>query len=166
MARTFVAVWPSAEVSHTLAALPREHRRGVRWTHPEQWHVTLRFLGEADPDEVAHALAGLEHPAVTARLSGPVGRLGRNVLVVPVEGLAGLAAEVRARTAALGERPPDDRPFLGHLTLARLQGAAACGLTDRVIPGEWEVREVTVVTSQLDPDRARYKVVARVPLRT
>jgi 2'-5' RNA ligase len=164
VARTFVAVWPSAEVSQTLAALPREHRRGVRWTHPEQWHITLRFLGEADPDEVAEALAGLDHPPVTARLSGPIGRLGRDVLVVPVDGLASLAAEVRARTATLGDRPPEDRAFLGHVTLARLRGAAACGLTNRVVTGEWEVREITVVTSRLDPDRARYTVVATVPL--
>lgn len=164
MARTFVAVWPSAEVRETLAALPREHRRSVRWTHPDQWHITLRFFGEVDPDEVARALTGLDHPPVIARFAGPVGRLGRGALVVPVDGLDSLAGAVRARTATLGERPADDRPFFGHLTLARLKGSAACGLTDRVVPGEWEVRELTVVTSQLDPDRARYTVTAAIPL--
>lgn len=164
MPRTFVAVWPPSEVIRTLSALPREDRRGVRWTHPDQWHVTLRFLGEVDPDEVVRALAGLSHPPVRARFSGPIGRLGRSALVVPVDGLASLAAEVCARTAELGDPLPADRPFFGHLTLARLRGTAACGLTDRLVPGEWDVREVAVVTSRLDPDRARYTIVATVPL--
>jgi RNA 2',3'-cyclic 3'-phosphodiesterase len=59
VARLFVAVWPPAEVLDRLEALPRVELAGCRWTIRAQWHVTLRFLGEADPDVAAEALATL-----------------------------------------------------------------------------------------------------------
>ena len=42
---------------------------GLRWTGPDQWHVTLRFLGSIDPGEVAAALDRLGS-AVTG-VAGP-----------------------------------------------------------------------------------------------
>ena len=47
--RLFVAVWPPEEVVAELTALPRKDGRGVRFVAPENWHVTLRFLGQAIP---------------------------------------------------------------------------------------------------------------------
>ena len=41
-------MWPPPEVVARLAALARPTVEGVRWTTPEQWHVTLRFLGWVD----------------------------------------------------------------------------------------------------------------------
>lgn len=43
--RLFVAIDPPEAVRTALAALPRE-LRGVSWTPPHQYHLTLRFLGE------------------------------------------------------------------------------------------------------------------------
>ena len=51
MSRLFVAVWPPDEVLEELRALPRKDERGVRFVHPDSWHITLRFLGDADPDQ-------------------------------------------------------------------------------------------------------------------
>ena len=59
-ARLFVAVWPPPEVLDVLAALPRTERPGVRWTTRDQWHVTLRFLGMADPAEAVEAVRRIE----------------------------------------------------------------------------------------------------------
>ena len=58
MARLFVAVWPPEAVAAELTALHRKDQRGVRFVRPENWHITLRFLGDADPDEVIDALDG------------------------------------------------------------------------------------------------------------
>ncbi|MFZ1489732.1 MAG: 2'-5' RNA ligase family protein, partial [Ilumatobacteraceae bacterium] len=80
----FVAVWPPAEVRRMLAALERDERVGIRWTTPAEWHVTLAFLGDVDPGQVASALAELAQPPATARFEAKVGRLGRDALVVPV----------------------------------------------------------------------------------
>ena len=99
--------------------MPRSEGRGVRWTAPDRLHVTLRFLGEADEDAAAGALRGLRAPAAAITLGPSVERLGKGVLMVPARGAEGLAAAAVAATGHLG-RPPPDRPFVGHLTVARL----------------------------------------------
>ncbi|NIR41602.1 MAG: RNA 2',3'-cyclic phosphodiesterase, partial [Actinobacteria bacterium] len=55
MPRLFVAVWPPPSVVDLLARLPRREEPGVRWTTEAQWHVTLRFLGRADPADATAA---------------------------------------------------------------------------------------------------------------
>jgi 2'-5' RNA ligase len=82
-----------------------------------------------------------------------------------VGGLDALAASVVARTAALGE-PPPDRPFSGHLTLARAKRGdrGVAGLAGVAFTASWEVGEVTLVASTLHPHGARYDIVARYHL--
>jgi RNA 2',3'-cyclic 3'-phosphodiesterase len=161
--RLFVAVWPPEEVVEELMALPRKDQRGVRFTPPDKWHITLRFLNRADPDEVTAAIdeAGLE-PA-TARLGPGVDVLDERVLIVPVHGLAPLAAAVAGPTRHLGE-PPRKR-FVGHLTLARLkpnlQPPRALGM---VVSAEFDVDEISLVQSRLHPDGARYQELKTWPV--
>lgn len=158
MTRLFVAVWPPDDVIEDLRALPRKDQRGVRFVDPERWHVTLRFLGDADPDEVAAALDGLHAEPATARLGPGVDVFGERIVMVPVHGLDDLAAAVTACTADLGE-PPRAR-FVGHLTLARVKPHAtmprALGM---MIDGEFAVDEVALVASRLHRDGARYDTI-------
>lgn len=169
--RLFVAVRPPPEVVATLAALARPERRGLRWTPPEQWHVTLRFFGPVDADQVGAAVRGVAEaaaaePPASARLGPEVGRFGRRVLHVPVAGLESLAAAVVSRTADVG-LPPDPRPFAGHLTLARNRGKASlAGLAGAGVAARWEVDEVAVMASvpQAAGTPNRYEVVATFPL--
>ncbi len=117
--RLFVALQPPASAVAVLDALPRPAVPRVRWTTAEQWHVTLRFLGKCSPDEVVAALQSTAWPtAPEAVLRADVRRFGRELLYVPVDGVEGLAAAVVRATAGVG-KPPPDRPFTGHLTLAR-----------------------------------------------
>lgn len=146
-----------------LAALARPPSPGVRWVPPEQWHVTVRFLGAADPHEVGDALRRASLPAATATLGPAVSRLGRGVVVVPVAGLDALGDAVSSATAELG-RPPDPRPFRGHLTLARLRGRAACGVAGAPVRASFVVGELLVVSSRTGSEGASYLVVERVPL--
>ena len=167
MPRLFVAVWPPAEVVEAVAALERREVAGLRWTRPEQWHVTLRFLGwMEDVEGVSDALARVRTPAVEAVVGPAVGRFGQRVLHVPVDGLADLAAEVVQLTAGMGEAP-EDRPFAGHLTLARVARGARVDLrpfAGQRVEGRWPVTELTLVESRLSPKGARYEVVARFTL--
>jgi RNA 2',3'-cyclic 3'-phosphodiesterase len=162
----FVAVWPPDEVVSRLSGLPRPARPGLRWTTPDQWHVTLRFLGSIeDIGGVKGALARLEPvPAATAVAGPRVERLGRGILCLPVVGLDSLAGAVLAVIAHIGE-PAEDRPFKGHLTLAR----AKPGVDVRPLAGEpfaatWPVDQVTLVASDTRPDGARYQILARAPV--
>lgn len=168
--RLFVGVWPSPEVKAALAAIERRADPALRWTSPEQWHVTLRFLGEVADDDLAgvvDALAAVAagHRSLMAEL-GPATRvLSGHVLVVPVAGLDDLGTAVIAATAEVG-RPPDTRPFRGHLTLARARGRGRLpsGVAGTRLSGRWTVGELALIRSHLEPDGARYETLTTVAL--
>lgn len=129
--------------------------------------MTLRFLGTVeDAEPVAAALADVARrsPPVVATVGPATGRFGRHVLHVPVDGLAPLAEAVVAATAGFG-KPPEDRAFAGHLTLARAKGRVNLRrLEGSPLAGPWLVDELTLVESRLSSAGARYEVVARRPL--
>jgi 2'-5' RNA ligase len=134
----------------------------VRWVPPDQWHVTLRFLGEADEGAAVAAVRGVRSAPATA-IAGPrVSRLGRSVVCLPVIGLERLAADVADATDAVGDSP--DRRFSGHLTLARLRHRAACGVTGSAFHAAFAVDRVTLVRSTLGADGARHEPLVDVAL--
>ncbi len=167
MPRLFVAVWPPDDVLDAVAAVDRPTVAGLRWTARDQWHVTLRFLGRVeDTDDAVEALEAVR-AAPTIAVAGPtVGRFGQRVLHVPVAGLEDVAGAVVSATAAVGELP-EDRPFAGHLTLARVARGARVdlrALAGQPVEGRWPVTEICLVESHLSPRGARYEVVRRFPL--
>ena len=167
MPRLFVAVWPPDEVLDRLAVLPRPEADGLRWTEREHWHVTLRFLGSVgEVAPVVEALAGSDMHATEAGLGPAVDRFGQRILHVPVAGLEEGAAAVVDATAHLG-KPPDDRPFHGHVTLARVARNAKAdlrALTGAAIEARWPMDAVCLVESHLSPKGARYDVLERLGL--
>jgi 2'-5' RNA ligase len=155
--RLFVAVWPPPEVVARLGELRRRDRDGVRWTTADQWHVTLRFLGEVDDSApVIDALVRAQLTPAEARLGPASESFGRHVVAVPVAGLDDLARGVIAATAAFG-KPPPDRDYHGHITLARLRLGNPRSLAGAPIEARWAVEDVRLVRSHLHPDGARYE---------
>ncbi len=176
--RLFVAVWPPAALVARLRQLDRPVRPGLRWTTEDQWHVTLRFLGGIDRGACGPLREALARVAAACNpvevRAGPAPRaLGRGVWVLPIEGLAPLAARVRCATAEIGQ-PAGERPYRGHITLARARRPAAlaglamaAGSPSGVSGGvadQWWVTDLSLVRSELRADGARYEVVARWPL--
>ena len=175
----FVAVWPPPGLSDSLGALARPRLDGLRWTPPDQLHVTVFFLGEVAEPRVAPLAAALREWAQGAEpataIAGPsTRRLGRGVLCAPVSGLDALALGARAATAAFAGAP-DDHPFTGHLTLARAgrRGRIPDEVVGTPVAAEWAVGEVRLVASTLGTSGARYEEVALArlggechPLRT
>jgi 2'-5' RNA ligase len=160
--RLFIAVWPPAAVVERLQAVARADEPGARWIAPRNWHVTLRFLGDADPEQVSERLIAAPLPAAMAALGPEVSKLGRGNVVVPVSGLEELAARVFTATADLGQR--HDRPFTGHLTLARLRGTNSSAALGVAIEDEFAVNEIVLVDSETPSDGAHYRNVGRWPL--
>jgi RNA 2',3'-cyclic 3'-phosphodiesterase len=162
--RLFVAVRPPGDVLDALDRLRRPERSGVRWTTRDQWHVTLRFLGEVDdPGTVADALDAAPLAVCGAEAGPRVAALGRGVVVVPVRGLDELAGGVVAATARFGV-PPPDRPFHGHLTLARSRRGSVRDLVGEAVAASFAVDDVRLVRSHLGRDGARYEDVHVRPL--
>jgi RNA 2',3'-cyclic 3'-phosphodiesterase len=155
--RLFVAVRPPDDVLDLLAGLRRRERAGVRWTTRPQWHVTLRFLGEVEePRPVAAALDAAALAPASAMVGPRVSALGRGIVVVPVAGLDALAAGVASATGGFGA-PPPERPFRGHLTLARARRGSVRGLVGEPVEATFPVGEVRLVRSHLGRDGARYE---------
>lgn len=173
--RAFVAVWPPRPVVAALAALPRPEVPHLRWTTPDQWHVTLAFLGDVEVSAVPALQGALEAatgdaPPAQAVLGPSTARLDRSVLCVPVRGLDDLAGRVRSALSAAGfDRAGDDvtGAFRGHCTLARAAGrrTVPAALTGIPVAARWAVTDVGLVRSTLDPGGARYEIIvsATVP---
>lgn len=170
--RLFVAVWPPPPVVEVLAALERPAVEGVRWTGPDQWHVTLRFLGDvADVDvpvaeQAVLAAARAVEPASVA-LAERTSRFGRAVLHVSVVGLQPWAAAVDEAFHRTGLGGADGRRFVGHVTLARAAGNGPgrvplpSGTPVPPGPRRWVAEELTLVRSHLGAGPARYETVRR-----
>jgi 2'-5' RNA ligase len=125
----FVAITPPQAVIDELTRATEELRarhRGLRWSRPEQAHLTLAFLGEIGEEALPDLGAGIG--AVAARTPpldlslGDGGRFGHRVLWTRVRGeteaLDTLVEAVRAAAEHAGV-PLGERPYRPHLTLAR-----------------------------------------------
>ena len=167
--RLFVAVWPSPSVIEDLRGLDRPPHPGVRWTMADQWHVTLRFVGDLeDPEPLISRVRGAASQVgpTVAEMGPRSGWLGPSVLCLPVHGLDAVAAAVRTATGDLGE--PERPDFHGHLTLARARRGAAPVLKRLPaveLASSWPVEEITVVASALGGTGSTYTVVGHAPLR-
>ena len=133
----------------------------MSYTRPEQWHVTVRFLGECDEPDAVAALDAVRFAAAVCTLGPEVTLLGRRVVMVPVRGLDDAAAAVGAATADIGERP-DERGFVGHLTVARLRLGTAPDLVGHPISSSFPVGELVLVRSVLGSAGARHEPIHRV----
>lgn len=162
-ARLFVAATPPAPVLDLIEGFSRPEEPGVRYTTRDQWHITLRFLGRAVVDDVRAALDRLTAEPGSARLGREVTRLGRSVVVIPVDGLDDLAAAVVEATGDVGQAP-DTHPFHGHLTLARLKNRATSALIGQTIRAGFVAREIHLVRSELGRAGARYEIVDTWPV--
>ena len=159
MPRLFVAAFPSPDVAAALETIPADGTAGVRMVPPENWHVTLRFLGEVDTGVVVERLRNTALPFAVASLGPQLEHLGPRQVVVPVAGVDRLAAAVVRATVGIGE--PARSNFRGHLTIARLRRGAASRLVGEPVASEFDVDEVALVESTLTDDGARYEAVAR-----
>ena len=161
MPRLFVAAWPPSGAADVLAALPRDGGDRVRMVLAENWHITLRFLGETDADPVRERLRATAFPRATATLGPSLEHLGPRQIVAPVTGVDALARAVTDATADLGDR--SRRNFVGHLTVARLPRSARSTLVGVPIVTSFVVEEIALIVSELTDAGAVYTTIDTYP---
>lgn len=181
--RAFVAL-PCPDRLRTAIgeALPgwRELGGRLRWTPPERIHLTLRFLGDSTPDEIAAVREGLRAVATRAETLeirpdevGAFPHWGRpRVVWLGLDGgdaLAELAEAVEEVARAAGFEP-DERDFRPHLTLARVKGRRGLERVVRAVRG-WRpetgseiVSGMILYESELAPEGARHTPIERFRL--
>lgn len=145
MPRLFTGLEIPPDIAQMLALL-RGGLPGARWVEPENYHVTLRFIGDVDPPtarEIASALGGVVRAPFTVRIDGLStfgGRKPRALVATLTPSVALL--EAQAEQERLMQRiglAPEGRKYTPHVTLARLRDvssrAAADYLTTRAFSG-------------------------------
>jgi 2'-5' RNA ligase len=163
--RLFVAIWPPEEVLERLADIERPKDPGVKWVPQENLHITLRYLGDADIDEVIKRLDGVLLPTTTAVLGPAFDLRAERSIMLPVAGLDDLAAVVEQSMRGVGTAN-ERRRFLGHLTLARLAKRARPDRSvGRLFGASFEVGEIALVTSTLSERGSIYETVETWPTR-
>jgi len=136
MPRLFTALEIPAEVGQHLSML-RGGLPGARWIDPENYHLTLRFIGDID-DRLAHEIALLldkvKRRGFELRFDGLSafgGRRPRAVIaqVQPVTPLIDLQADLDRLIRRVGLEP-EGRKFTPHVTLARLRDSSSLQVAD------------------------------------
>jgi 2'-5' RNA ligase len=177
-------------VKAELAKAQSEFRRvltaGVaRWTRLEQFHLTLKFLGNVDDGQTPVLVEAVRaairpFPVLTLRAGGigffPDPRSPRVIWAGVGDAeqrLASLQQAVETATAKFTSEPAIEK-FNGHVTLGRIKEVAAsekrlltsvaATMEGRVF-GKWTAAQVEILRSELSSEGARHRVVASLPLK-
>lgn len=134
MPRIFTALEVPPDVAESLARL-RGGVSGARWIDVENYHITLRFIGDVDDAfarDAANALAFIRRPELEVtidQLDSFGGGKPRAIVARarPTPALLELQAEQERLMRRLGA-PPEARKFAPHVTLARLRGSNAASV--------------------------------------
>lgn len=179
--RLFVGIPVSPEAMERLATLrlrQADARDGLRWSTPEQWHLTLRFFGEVEEraiGDLISALSDLASPSAELTMTGLGLFANKGILYAefaPSASLESLQRQVNGLAVA-GEPASGSRPFHPHVTLARAKGregqASLRRFSTPALPSlgasvQWQAREMLLYRSELQPAGAVYTVLARFVL--
>ena len=136
MPRLFAALEIPDDVGQQLALL-RGGLPGARWIDPENYHVTLRFIGDIDgvtANEIAGTLARVRRKPFEVALQGLApfgGNRPRAIVaqVAPSRPLMELQGELERLMQRFGLEP-EGRKYTPHVTLARLRDASSQSVAD------------------------------------
>jgi 2'-5' RNA ligase len=180
--RLFVGIALTPEAAEVLRRVRQRfapESGDLRWSAPENWHVTLQFLGECGAEQAACVtgrLAELRAEPVPIAIGNPgfferAGVFHAEVLLNPA--LLALHQKVTAATRTCGFIP-ETRPCQPHITLARARGrggpSALAPLQNALrkarftLAAEFAATEFLLYESFPGPAGSRYEVRARYPL--
>ena len=167
--RLFFALWPPAKTAHALARWTHEvaHDTGGTPTANEQIHLTLAFLGEADPGKAYNAAQRVQgSPHALPIDHSHYWKHNKIVWVGPQTLPTPLAALVTRLHGSLKEHGfvLEDRPFAAHITLLR-KAKPPQSLLPPLPSVEWPVREMLLVRSRTSPKGSTYEPVERFALQ-
>lgn len=139
--RLFASISPSDAAREHLVTALRPVRddlaRELRWTDPEQWHLTLAFYGEqpdgAVDDLLEHlSFAAAQTPALTLCLKG-AGSFTKKNLWIGVGGPQGETTKLKRLMADCLLDPEERHRQRAHLTVARTNGSSTLRTWDPLL---------------------------------
>jgi RNA 2',3'-cyclic 3'-phosphodiesterase len=175
MPRLFTALEIPSDIGQSMAQL-RGGLPGARWVDPENYHLTLRFIGDIDDalaEEIADLLGQVERPAFNLRIDG-LDSFGGNkpravvAAISPVAQLVELQAEHERIMQRVGLQP--ERKYKPHVTLARLRDTSSRQVADFLSvrqpfrPPPFSVSRFVLYSSRASVGGGPYVVEAEYPL--
>jgi 2'-5' RNA ligase len=140
--RLFIAIDIPDDIKNVTDGFIRDARHaqndGVVYVKSDNFHITLKFIGETDPakvETISEALEEISFDPFCMRVAGtgsfPEGEQARVLWIGlhDTEPLARIASAVDRRLFATGI-PRDTRPFSPHLTIARVKKELNTAMTD------------------------------------
>jgi len=179
--RLFFCLELSEEVKRALADVAKRCQKALgegKWVPEENYHLTVRFLGEVEEGKLPDLLnlgadvADKVFPfSLTLEVLGgfPSPKRARVLWVGPKEESPEFLRLVELTEESLQRLgfPPEEKEALPHVTLARFKIprdlSAVLGKGNLGIP-RVEVESLTLMRSELRPEGARYTPVSRWPL--
>lgn len=187
--RLFVALEVPEELREKLAAVRARFpnpQSQMRWVRADQFHVTLKFIGEVAEEKVHRVSTALQavrqDSAVQCCFRG-LGwywnAKGFGMLFSKIEDDGSLRALASRIDESLqpAEVPPERREYLPHLTLARCKSlqsrprsavpedlGAVARETEGLEFGRMLAPEMHLIESKLGPGGSKYSTVATFPL--
>ncbi len=175
--RTFIALELDADLRTAIGRLMADERHrfaGLRWVRPEGIHLTLRFLGDASPEQIEGLRESLRPlaarcPPVQVRVGG-LGlfpeRGAPRVLWLGIElpeSIYDLQAACEAAAVAAGF-VAEKRAFRPHLTLGRWRDGASRPALPPADLGPTRLEKLTLFRSELRPGGAIHTALASLGL--
>ena len=177
MPRLFTGLEIPPDVGQALSSL-RGGLPGARWIDPDNYHLTLRFIGDVDDSiaqDVALMLGRVHRDGFELHFDGVMsfgGRKPRAVVaaVPPVQALLDVQAEQERLMQRIGLEP-EGRKFTPHVTLARLRDASSFAVADylsargyfRTAP--FRISQFVLFSSRNSVGGGPYVVEASYPLK-
>jgi RNA 2',3'-cyclic 3'-phosphodiesterase len=169
MARLFVAVPVPQEIREYVyfQALQLGMINGLKLSNPENYHLTLAFLGEADSSAVERSLFDTPTTGTSLKITAEGWGAFPTPLVAKVlwagihaDGLQALSKRIKM---VLSESAPnmDRSPFKPHLTIGRLRDPQPLTLERVYAPRTWSVDHYELLESKLGGNGATYSTVAQ-----
>lgn len=168
--RLFFALWPDENLRAGITQAVREAVRGSggKPVAPENYHVTLKFLGSVDASRKGALCAAAARIRVSP-FEVIFDRIGfwaqPRILWLGAESvpapLAALVQALEAMAAAEGFEP-ESRPYRPHVSLARK--VSSPDLTGACGPIRWRAENFVLAASETVREGAHYRVLRSWPL--
>ncbi|HTV09872.1 MAG TPA: RNA 2',3'-cyclic phosphodiesterase [Candidatus Aquilonibacter sp.] len=178
--RLFVGLAIGRGVKESLERLTLRLRAkddGLRWSTPDQWHVTLVFVGDVDDAgraRLVRELGVVRQPELELHMeqAGVFERSGIFFAEVEVTDALRRLYEAVAEAARRCGLAVEERPYRAHITLARARNRDGRKSIERLkraavshrLRAKWSAKEFLLYESQLSPGGSRYVVRERFPL--
>ncbi|MGQ9801579.1 MAG: RNA 2',3'-cyclic phosphodiesterase [Candidatus Saccharicenans sp.] len=184
--RIFIAIDLTTGIKTELARAVRLLKpvaAGIKWVEPENYHLTLKFLGEVSESQVEVIKAVLEDVVsrhcsfqLTVKSTGsfPPGQSRMRVIWVGLEAEPELLALQSDLEDCLGQSgfEREERPFSPHLTIGRAREPQRQDRLKAELEklgskefGAMKVNEISLFESRLRPEGPEYKIISRHQLK-